>query len=141
MFSKRISSATLVAAMAMGLATAPAGAATKMTELKGTWSGPLNQVARAKQFTLTLKLDGKTGTSTYPDAHCSGKLTRAGTVGDTVFYSETITEGKLDAATKAGCVDGNFTLIQSGTGLVAGWLGTYDGKPIVVYGVLAPAGN
>ncbi len=130
--------AAALGAVAFTLAFAGgADAASKTMVLKGTWSGGLNQVARAKQFNVALTLDGRRGTSTYPDEHCSGKLSRIGTSGDTVAYAETITQGKFDATKNTGCLDGTYTLVHGDNGLVVGWLGAHDGKPIVAYGVLS----
>jgi hypothetical protein len=105
----------------------------------GTWSGSLAQVGRGKPFAYSLTLAGKTGKSSYPDDHCAGKLTRIGTAGSYAFFTETITDGKLDPTTMKGCLDGSLTLVKDVNGLVMSWTATHGGKAIVAYGTLAPA--
>ena len=117
---------------------APAKAA-KTDPWTGTWSGSLAQVGRGKPFAFSVTLAGKTGESSYPDDHCVGKLTRAGTSGNYAFFTETITEGKLDTTTMKGCLDGSLTLVKDVSGLVMSWTTTHGGKAIVAYGTLAPA--
>ena len=109
----------------------------KVADWTGTWSGPVTQVGRAKPFAIEVTLAGKTGTTNYPDEHCKGKLVRTGTSGDYAFFIETITEGKLDPASKHGCLDGSLTLLKSPAGLVMSWMAANEGKAIVAYGSLA----
>jgi hypothetical protein len=111
---------------------------TKPAEWTGTWSGPVAQVGRAKSFAFEVTLAGKTGQTSYPDDHCSGKLVRAGTSGNYAFFTETITTGKLDAATGKGCLDGTLTFVKDGSGLVMTWMAARNGKAIVAYGTLVP---
>lgn len=110
----------------------------KPADWTGTWSGSVAQIGRAKPFTLEVTLSGKTGRTSYPDDHCAGKLVRAGTSGNYAFFTETITDGKLDSATGKGCLDGSLTLVKDGNGLVANWMTAHDGKAIVAYGTLVP---
>ena len=116
---------------------APAKAA-KTDPWTGTWSGSVAQVGRGKPFAFSVTLAGKTGKTSYPDDRCTGKLTRAGTSGNYAFFTETITEGKLDPTTMKGCLDGSLTLVKDVSGLVMSWTTTHDGKAIVAYGTLAP---
>jgi hypothetical protein len=110
----------------------------KSGDLSGAWTGPLAQVGQTKQHPITITLSGKTGTSSYPDQHCAGKLTRVGSTGDYAYFTEAITEGKFDPTTKSGCLDGSMTLVRAGGSLVLGWVAAYDGKPIIAYGSLLP---
>jgi hypothetical protein len=113
--------------------TAPA---TKSGDLNGTWTGPLAEVGQTKQHPITITISGKTGTSSYPDQHCAGKLTRVGSTGDYAYFTETITEGKFDPASKSGCLDGSMTFVRAGGSLVLAWVAAYDSKPIIAYGSL-----
>jgi hypothetical protein len=111
----------------------------KPADWTGTWSGSLAQVGRAKPFAFELTLSGKTGATSYPDDHCTGKLARAGTSGGFAFFTETITEGKVDPATRKGCLDGTLTMVKDeGGSLIMTWMAAYGGKAIVAYGTLAP---
>ena len=118
-------------------AAPPKAAKPKVADWTGTWSGPVTQVGRAKSFAIEVTLASKTGTTNYPDEHCKGKLVRTGTSGDYAFFIETITEGKLDPASKRGCLDGSLTLLKSPGGVVMSWMAANDGKAIVAYGSLA----
>jgi hypothetical protein len=102
----------------------------------GSWTGSLAQVGRASPYAFAITLAGKAGQTTYPGQNCTGKLVRVGTSGDYAFFVETITAGKFDPATKAGCLDGSLTLQKSGGGLVMTWMTAYEGKVIVAYGAL-----
>jgi hypothetical protein len=110
---------------------------TVSTDLTGSWAGTVTQVGRAAPYTISITLAGKTGQTSYPDQHCAGKLTRVGTSGDYAFFTEAITDGKFDPATKVGCLDGSMTLQRNAGGLVMVWMTAYDGKAIVAYGSLA----
>ncbi len=105
----------------------------------GTWSGALAQVGRSKPFAFKVTLSGRTGSSSYPDDHCAGKLARVGTSGTYAFFTETIGQGKFDPATKKGCVDGSLTFVQDASGLVVTWMAAHDGQAIVAYGTLTPS--
>lgn len=107
------------------------------TDVTGTWTGSLAQPGHPASYTINLTLTGKSGQTSYPDQHCTGKLTRVGSSGDYLFFIETITDGKFDPTTKAGCLDGSMTLQRDGTGLVIAWMTAHDGKAIVAYGALA----
>ena len=109
-------------------ATKPAAAA--------MWTGKALQVGHSKGYTVTLKVSAKAMESEYPELACGGKLTKVGAKGDSSFYIETITHGALDKTTGKGCIDGTVTLIKSGEGYIWGWVGQYDGKPIVAYAAL-----
>jgi hypothetical protein len=102
----------------------------------GSWTGSVAQVGRASPYAIAITLAGKAGTTNYPGQTCAGKLTRVGTSGDYAFFVETITAGKFDPATKAGCLDGSLTLQKSGSGLVMTWMTAYNSKVIVAYGSL-----
>jgi hypothetical protein len=135
--------ATATAAPAAGATAAPqkpppkvvakAGTAAEWT---GTWAGSLTQPGHPKSYAINVTLAGKTGQTTYPGQNCTGKLTRVGTSGDYAFFTEIITTGKFDPATKAGCLDGSFTLQKDGGKLVMAWMTAHDGKAIVAYGSL-----
>jgi hypothetical protein len=112
--------------------------AAKSGDLVGTWTGSVVEVGRSKGFPIIVSLKGKTGQTTYPDQHCTGKLERSGVTGSYSFFVETITEGKFDPATKTGCVDGSLTLIRSGTDLVLGWFAANSDKPVVAFATLTP---
>jgi hypothetical protein len=134
---------TTTAAPATGAAASPqkpplkvvakAGAAAEWT---GAWTGSLTQPGHPKSYAISVTLAGKTGQTTYPDQNCAGKLTRVGTSGNYAFFTETISTGKFDPATKAGCLDGSLTLQKDGGKLVMAWMTAHDGKAIVAYGSL-----
>lgn len=126
------------AAMPQPKAAPAKSAKAKPADWTGTWSGSLAQVGRAKPFAFMVTLSGKTGRSSYADDHCAGKLVRAGSSGDYAFFMETITEGKFDAATSKGCIDGSLTFLKdAGGSLVMTWMAAHDGKAIVAYGTLS----
>jgi hypothetical protein len=110
--------------------------ATGPVDLSGSWSGSVDQVGREKSYTMDITLAGKTGQTDYPDQNCAGKLTRVAVSGGYAFFTETITRGKFDAATKAGCLDGSMTIQRESEGIVMAWMTTYAGRPIVAYGSL-----
>lgn len=112
----------------------------KAFDWAGTWSGSINQVGRGKPFMIEVTLNGRSGKTTYPGQNCTGKLVRVGTSGSYAFFTETITEGKLDPTTKTGCLDGSLTLEhdEASNGLTLAWMTAHDGTPIVAYGILAP---
>jgi hypothetical protein len=125
-----------------GPAAPPNGTAAKPStnkapvDLSGSWSGSVDQVGREKSYTMDITLAGKTGQTDYPDQNCAGKLTRVAVSGGYAFFTETITRGKFDAATKAGCLDGSMTIQRESEGIVMAWMTTYAGRPIVAYGSL-----
>ncbi len=120
-------------------ATAKKATAKKAGPWSGSWSGSLVQVGRSRPFAFQVTIAGKKGSSSYPDDHCTGKLARVGTSGTYEFFTETITQGKFDPATKRGCVDGSLTFIKDTNGLVVTWVAAHAGQAIVAYGTLAPA--
>ena len=103
----------------------------------GSWAGPVIQGGHASPYTVDVTLSSKGGQTTYPDQHCTGKLARIAVSGGYAYYTETITTGKFDPATKGGCLDGSLTLEKDGTNLVMAWMTSHDGKAIVAYGSLA----
>jgi hypothetical protein len=104
----------------------------------GSWTGTVQQVGRAQGYPIEITLTAKGGETSYPGQNCAGKLAKLGSNADYAAFAETITTGKFDPATKAGCLDGSLTLQRSPEGVVMGWVTGYDGKAIVAYGVLAP---
>ena len=108
----------------------------KSNSWDGTWTGSLAQVGRGKPFPFELTLAGYRGTTSYPDDQCTGKLLRVGVRGNYAFFTETITKGKLDPATKKGCLDGSLTLEKDNGSLTMSWMTAHDGKAIVAYGTL-----
>jgi hypothetical protein len=111
-------------------------ATTAPIDLAGSWTGPVTQVGRATPYTINITLAGKEGQTNYPDQNCTGKLTRVGVSGDYAFFTETITKGKFDPATKAGCLDGSMTLQRDAGSIVMAWMTAHNDKAIVAYGSL-----
>ena len=132
----KISAIASVAAIPfLSLALAgPANAAPP--DINGTWSGQAFQVGRDKAFLVTMSVSAKGAEIQYPESACSGTLTRTGTGGDYVFFVEKITKGAFDPVKKTGCVEGSVTVQKTGAALTWGWIGSYEGQPIVVYGTL-----
>jgi len=124
-----------VAAVA-GLVALASSASAAPPDNTGNWTGKASQVGRSGTYTVTLTISKKGAESSYPDQKCSGKLTRAGGSGDYTFYTETITTGGIDPATKKGCPNGSITILRSGDTLIYGWIGAYGNKPIVVWATL-----
>ena len=134
---------TATAAPAAGATAAPqkpppkvVAKAVTAAEWTGTWTGSLTQPGHPKSYAISVTLAGKTGQTTYPGQNCTGKLTRVGTSGGYAFFTEIITTGKFDPATKAGCLDGSLTLQQDGGKLIMAWMTAHDGKAVVAYGSL-----
>ncbi|HEY5080647.1 MAG TPA: hypothetical protein VII91_01755 [Bauldia sp.] len=100
------------------------------------WTGTINQVGRAQSYAIEVTLAAKGGKTTYPGQNCSGTLTKIGNAGDYTFFTESITAGKFDAGTKAGCLDGSLTLKKDGAAMVMTWMSSYNGKAVVAYGSL-----
>jgi hypothetical protein len=100
------------------------------------WTGTINQVGRAQSYAIEVTLAAKGGKTTYPGQNCAGTLTKVGSAGDYTFFTESITAGKFDATTKAGCLDGSLTLKKDGAEMVMTWMSSYNGKAVVAYGSL-----
>lgn len=109
-------------------------------DVNGVWSGQATQLNREKPFQVIMTVSAKGAEIQYPDSQCSGKLTRAGTSGDYVFYVEKITTGGFDEVRKTGCIPGSISVQKIGGSMVWGWVGSYEGKPMVVYGTLTRTG-
>ena len=104
----------------------------------GSWTGSIEQVGRGSPYPIEITLTAKGGETSYPGQNCVGKLVRVAASGDYAFFLETITSGKLDPATKAGCLDGSLTLHKGSAGLVMTWMTGYNDKAVVAYGPLQP---
>lgn len=104
----------------------------------GAWTGTVQQVGRAQGYPIEITLTAKGGDTSYPGQNCAGKLTKLGSNADYATYVETITSGKFDPASKAGCLDGSLTIERSADGVVMSWMTGYGGKAIVAYGALMP---
>jgi hypothetical protein len=104
----------------------------------GTWTGTVQQVGRAQGYPIEITLTPKGGDTSYPGQNCAGKLVKLGSNADYATYVETITSGKFDPASKAGCLDGSLTIERSADGVVMSWMTGYGGKAIVAYGALMP---
>jgi len=102
----------------------------------GAWTGTVQQVGRAQGYPIEITLTAKGGETSYPGQNCAGKLVKLGSNSDYAAYIETITTGKLDPATKAGCLDGSLTIERGADGVVMSWMTGYGGKAIVAYGAL-----
>jgi hypothetical protein len=102
----------------------------------GAWTGTVQQVGRAQGYPIEITLTAKGGDTSYPGQNCAGKLTKLGADNDYAAFVETITTGKFDPGTKAGCLDGSLTLQRSADGVVMTWMTGYSGKAIVAYGAL-----
>jgi hypothetical protein len=100
------------------------------------WTGTINQVGRAQSYAIEVALAAKGGKTTYPGQNCAGTLTKVGSAGDYTFFTESITAGKFDPNTKAGCLDGSLTLKKDGAEMVMTWMSSYNGKAVVAYGSL-----
>jgi hypothetical protein len=126
-----------IAAGAMILAVA--GPALAAPDVNGTWTGQANQVNRDKPFAVIMTITAKGGEIQYPDSNCSGTLTRAGSSGDYVFFVEKITKNAFDAAKNTGCLSGSLSVQRTKSGMVLGWFGSHDGRPVVVYATMTKA--
>jgi len=104
----------------------------------GSWTGSIEQVGRGSPYPIEITLTAKGGETSYPGQNCVGKLVRVAASGDYAFFLETITSGKLDPATKAGCLDGSLTLHKGSDDLVMTWMTGYNDKAVVAYGSLQP---
>jgi hypothetical protein len=104
----------------------------------GTWTGNVQQVGRAQGYPIEITLTAKGGETSYPGQNCSGKLVKLGSNADYAAFVETITSGKFDPGTKAGCLDGSLTIERGADGVVMSWVTGYGGKAIVAYGALMP---
>jgi hypothetical protein len=116
------------------------GAAAAPPDVNGVWSGQATQLNRDKPFQVIMTVAAKGSKIEYPDSQCSGTLTRAGTSGDFVFYAEKITSGGFDPARKTGCIPGSITVQKVDGAMIWGWVGSYEGRPMVVYGTLNKTG-
>ena len=104
----------------------------------GSWTGSIEQVGRGSPYPIEITLTAKGGKTSYPGQNCVGKLVRVAASGDYAFFLETITSGKLDPTTKAGCLDGSLTLHKGSDDLVMTWMTGYNDKAVVAYGSLQP---
>jgi hypothetical protein len=104
----------------------------------GVWTGTVQQVGRAQGYPIEITLTAKGGETSYPGQNCAGKLAKLGADASYATFVETITTGKFDPASKAGCLDGSLTLERSADGVVMSWMTGYGGKAIVAYGALTP---
>src|SRR5438876_6202161 len=107
-----------IAAAFLLLATSADAAPPSMT---GIWTGKVAQIGREGGYALVLTIAAKGVTTDYPDLGCAGKLTRIGASANYVFYSETITKGRYDAAKSTGCIDGTMTLTKQGEKIILSW--------------------
>jgi hypothetical protein len=119
-------------------ATTPAPPALS-SSVTGTWSGQVNEVGRASPFPMTITIDAKGSTTTYPEQSCSGTLTRIAASGPYVFYSEKITKGAYDKAKGSGCLDGTMVLTRAGNTVLMSWFGVLDNAPYHAAATLAQA--
>ena len=124
------SSATAPKPPASTTPTAPKPPAAASTSLVGIWTGQVTETGRSKPFAITITIDSKGATTDYPEQACSGKLTRVGTSGAFVFYSEKITKGAYDTAKGTGCLDGTIVLTKAGNNLLFSWFGAVDNQPV-----------
>jgi hypothetical protein len=96
----------------------------------------VQQVGRAQGYPIEITLTAKGGDTSYPGQNCAGKLVKLGANSDYAAFAETITTGKFDPASKAGCLDGSLTLYRSADGVVMSWMTGYNDKAVVAYGTL-----
>ena len=97
----------------------------------GTWTGNVQQNSGDWQFTVIMSVTADGGETEYPEIDCGGTLQRVGSANGYVFFTETITRGRVEAGGK--CVDGTLTIASNGQGLSWGWIGTYGGKVLVAW--------
>src|SRR4051812_32570045 len=108
------------------------------TSLVGAWTGQVQEIGRQRPFVITVSIDAKgAATTEYPEQGCSGKLTRVGTSGGYVFYSEKITKGAYDTAKGTGCLDGTVVVTKAGANLLFSWFGSVDNQPVQASATLA----
>jgi hypothetical protein len=100
----------------------------------GTWSGPVTQVGSESKYTVVLTLTAAGGESSYPELHCTGKLTRIGASRSYVFFIEVITQGQREKGGR--CPDGSITVARAGDGLAWEWFGSVEGVAAIAYGTL-----
>src|SRR5262249_15124536 len=100
----------------------------------GTWTGNVQQNSGDWQFTVIMSVTANGGETNYPEIDCGGILKRVGSANGYVFFTETITRGRVETGGK--CVDGTLTIASNGEGLSWGSVGTYGGKDFVAWGGL-----
>jgi hypothetical protein len=121
-------------AVTAATATKPAAS----SSLSGTWTGQVAQMGRDAPFAIIVTIDAGQATTTYPEQGCSGKLTRIGSSGTYVFYSEKITKGIYDKTKNAGCLDGMLAMTRAGGSVLMSWFGVLNNEPYQAAAKLAP---
>jgi hypothetical protein len=128
---------SLVLLSAAALIVSATGANAGSPSVTGSWTGDMRQVdvSSESHYPMTLTLNGKTGTSSYPQLNCAGTLTKVGqTESGYVLYQETI---KNEPG--ATCIDGLVMVTVDGGKLILGWYAAYQGSPSLASAVLSPA--
>lgn len=125
---RRASGRALVALLGM---SAPALA---QSDMVGTWSGTVAQNEGSSGYSVVMTITATAATTDYPDLKCGGALKRVGSAGGYVFYTETITHGRLDQGGR--CIDGTITTTPAQGKLAWGWFGTFKGKALNGYALL-----
>jgi hypothetical protein len=125
---RRASGHALVAFLGM---SAPAFAQSDMT---GTWSGTVAQNEGSSGYAVVMTVTAAAATTDYPSLKCGGTLSRVGSAGGYVFYTETITHGRLDQGGR--CIDGTITITPAQGKLAWGWFGAFQGKALNGYALL-----
>lgn len=117
-----------------GLLASAAVAQAGPVSVTGSWSGEMRQVdvSRETHYPMTLVLNGKTGTSSYPQLKCGGTLTKIGeTKSGYVIYQETI-----ENEPGATCIDGIVLVTADSGKLILGWYAAFEGSPSLASAVL-----
>ena len=120
------------------LLTSPA-TASDAGGVAGSWTGEMRQIdpAPVHSYAMSMTLNGKKGTTSYPSLKCGGKLTRIAQNGAYTVYREKITYGALSASNASGCIDGMITVTPAGNTLVLGWFASFEDKPSLASAVLS----
>ena len=98
------------------------------SDVAGTWSGTVVQNEGSSGYSVVMTITAAAATTDYPDLKCGGALTRVGSAGGYVFYTETITRGRLDQGGR--CIDGTITIASAQGKLAWGWFGAFKGKAL-----------
>jgi len=136
--SKPPASATTTAKPPAAATTTVPKAPAASTSMVGVWTGQVQEIGRQRPFGITVSIDAKgAATTDYPEQGCAGKLTRVGSSGGYVFYSEKITKGAYDTVKGTGCLDGTVVVTKAGASLLFSWFGSVDNQPVQASATLA----
>jgi hypothetical protein len=118
-----------------GLLIASTASMGQVSAITGTWTGTVSQNAgSASTYTVVMTITANGAQTDYPELSCGGNLSLVGAAKGYVFYTETITRGRIDNGGK--CIDGSVTVTPAGNQLTWGWIGAYQGKTYAAWSTL-----